>query len=78
MKEISERLVYTMWLPECQGAPCSKQAWYIKINWVSSKKNTQPFSKTGQMVRLNGWVFVYEISGCETESRCSADCLICV
>ena len=36
MKEISERLVYTMWLPECQGAPCLKQAWYIKINWVSS------------------------------------------
>ena len=36
--------------------------------------NTQPFSQTGQMIEpvwLNGWVFVYEISGCGFESHCS-------
>ena len=25
--------IYTPWLSECQGTPCSKQAWYMKFKW---------------------------------------------
>ena len=58
---------------------CSKQARYLKFKWLqrdlnskplNSETNTQSFSKTSQ-VWLNRWVFVYELSGCGFESRCS-------
>ena len=63
-------------LPECQGTPWSKQALYLKFKWqqrdsnshpLSSSTKTQPFSQTG---RKMVWMFVYELSGCEFESRC--------
>ena len=53
--------IHTLQLPECQGTPFSKQAPYLKINWLqrdlnpqplSSWTNTQPFGKTGQMIEL--------------------------
>ena len=53
--------IHTLQLPECQGTPCSKQAPYLKINWMqrdsnpsplSWKTNTQPFGQTGQMIEL--------------------------
>ena len=76
---------HTLWLPECQGTPCPKQAWNLKFTWLqrnsnpqplSSLTNTQPFSYTGpwflnDWLWLNGWVFVYELSGCGFGSRCS-------
>ena len=26
--------IYTLYLPEYQGTPCLKQAWYLKFKWV--------------------------------------------
>ena len=26
--------IYTLELPECQGTPCSKQAWNLKFKWL--------------------------------------------
>ena len=40
----------------------------------NSKTKTQPFCQTG----LNGWVFVYELSGCGFESRCSHLIFLCL
>ena len=59
--------------------------WYFTINKGSStyqnnkfcrkmckhKNRRQSNYKTSKMVWLNGWVFVYEISGYGFESRCS-------
>ena len=48
-------------LPECQGTPCLKQVPYLKFKWqqhdsnswlLSLQTNTQPFSQTGQMIKL--------------------------
>ena len=25
--------VYTVYLPKCQGTPCSKQVWYLTFKW---------------------------------------------
>ena len=53
--------IYTLYVPECQGNPYSKQARYLKFKWqqrdsnvqhFSSSTNTQPFSQTGQMIKL--------------------------
>ena len=76
MKEMFEKLVYIMRLPECQGPLCSKQARYIKINrlqWdqvhaTEFAKEHSTVSKIEQIVGLNGCVSVYEISGCGSES----------
>ena len=61
-------------LPECQGTPYSKQAPNLKFKWQQRDSNPQPLSsytKTESWsVWLNGWVFVYELSGCGFESRC--------
>ena len=53
--------IHTLYLPECQGTPCSKQARNLKFQWLqldsnlqqlSSSMNTQPFSQTGKMTEL--------------------------
>ena len=53
--------IQTLYLPECQGTPCSKQARNLKVKWLerdsnpeplSSSTNTQPFGQTGQMLEL--------------------------
>ena len=67
--------IHTLWFPECQGTPCSKQTrkslnecnWTRTQNHLSSQTNTQPFGQSGQ----TGWVFVYELSGSGFESSCS-------
>ena len=57
---VSEWL-HTLYLPQCQGTPCSKQARNLKVRWLqrdsnpeplSSLTNTQPFGQTGQMLEL--------------------------
>ena len=51
----------TLYLPECQWTPCSKQEQCLKFKWLqwesnpqalSSSMNTQPFSQTVQMIKL--------------------------
>ena len=34
--------IHTLYLPECQGTPCSKQAWYLKFKWLQRGSNPQP------------------------------------
>ena len=34
--------IYTLWLPEYEGNPCSKQAQYLKIKWMKRHSNSQP------------------------------------
>ena len=72
----SESTLYNF--PECQGTPCSKKARNLKFKWLqldwnpqplSSKTNTQPFSQNWP-VWVNGWKFVYELSGRGFESSC--------
>ena len=53
--------IHTLYLPECQGTPCSKQARNLKFKWL----------QLDSPVWLNDWVFVYELSGCGFESSCS-------
>ena len=36
--------IYTLYLPESQETLCSKQAWYLKINWLQRDANPQPLS----------------------------------
>ena len=36
--------IYTLLLPECQGTPCTKQAWYLKFKWQQLDLNPQLFS----------------------------------
>ena len=55
----SESTFYS--LPECQGTPCSKHAPYLKFKWQQRDSNPK---------WVNGWVFVYELSGFGFESRC--------
>ena len=33
--------IYTLHLPECQGTPCSKQAWYLQFKWLQRDSNPQ-------------------------------------
>ena len=64
-------------LPECQGTPCSKQASYLvrdMIKTYNQMHRTDKYSQHSSIiwpVWLNGWVFVYKLSGCGFESRCS-------
>ena len=53
--------IHTQRLPECQETPSLKQEPNLKFKWqqrdskpqpLSSKTNTQPFSETGQMIKL--------------------------
>ena len=48
---VSER-IHTLWLPQCEGTPCSKHGLYLKFKWLQgdsnpqrlcSETNTQPF-----------------------------------
>ena len=55
--------IFTLCLPECQGTPCLTQAWNLKFKWLQWNSNPQ----TG----LNGWLFLYKLSGCGFESCCS-------
>ena len=49
--------IHTLWLLECQGTPCSKQARNLKFTWLQLDSNPplilqtkiQPFSQTGYM-----------------------------
>ena len=36
--------IYTLWLPECQGTPCSKKARYLKFKWQQRESNPQPIN----------------------------------
>ena len=36
--------IHTLYLPECQGTPCSKQARYLKFKWLQRDSNPQPLS----------------------------------
>ena len=36
--------IYTLYLPECQGTPCSKQVRYLKFKWLQRDSNPQPLS----------------------------------
>ena len=63
--------IHTLYLPECQGTPCSKQARYLTFKWLqrdsnpeplSLSRNTQPFGWTDQMIELNcEFFFVWSI-----------------
>ena len=53
--------IHTLYLPEFQGPPYSKQVQNLKFKWLqldsnpqlfSSWTDTQPFSQTGQMIEL--------------------------
>ena len=53
--------IYTPYLSECQGPPCSKQVRYLKFKWLyldwnpqplTSSINTQPFGQTDHMIEL--------------------------
>ena len=74
--------IHTLYLPEYQGTPCSKQVRNLKFKWLqldsnpqpfSSQTNTQPFSQTGflRSVWLNVWLFVCELISCAFECSCS-------
>ena len=34
--------IYTLFLPEYQGTPCSKKAQYLKFKWLQRDSNPQP------------------------------------
>ena len=36
--------MHTLYLPECRGTPCSKQARYLKFKWLQRDSNPQPLS----------------------------------
>ena len=39
-----EWIYYTLRFPKCQGNPCLKQLWYLKINWLRWDSNLQQVS----------------------------------
>ena len=54
--------IHTLYLPEYQGTPYSKQSQYLKFKWMqpvsnpqrlSLSRNTQPFSETDEIIELN-------------------------
>ena len=59
----------------CNWLNLSKQVQYLTLKWLQRDSNPQPLvhkqTLTIWPVWLNGWVFVYELSGCEFESRCT-------
>ena len=56
--------IHTLYLPECKRSPCSKQARYLKIDDSNG-------TRTHNHIWPNGWVFIYQLSGCGFESCCS-------
>ena len=46
----------TLYVPVCQGTPCSKQAQNLKFKWQQLDWN---------------WAFVYKVRGCGFKSSCS-------
>ena len=34
--------IHTLYLPKCQGTPCSKQTPYLKFKWLKRDSNPQP------------------------------------
>ena len=56
--------IHSLYLPEYQGTPCSKQAWNLKFEWLRRDWNPQPLSSNSNVHKLNGWVFVYKLSCC--------------
>ena len=63
--------IYTLWLPECQGTPCSKQAstWHDITYRVIHRTNDCPKrSSIIWLIWLNGWVFACRVSGCGFKS----------
>ena len=70
--------IYTLYLPECQGTPCLKQARNLKLRDMtkiySQMHRTDKYSQHSSIIWpiwLSGWVFVYKLSGSEFESSCS-------
>ena len=66
--------IHTLWLPECQGTPYSKQTQNLKFKWLNGtrthnhvvrKRTLNHLAKLAKVV----WVVVYELSGCGCESR---------
>ena len=69
--------IHTLYLPECQGTPCSKQARKLKFK-LSDSTGLKPRSIYFVNEHLaiwsnwpNGWVFVYEVNGSGFESSCT-------
>ena len=61
MSRTHSQWVYTLYLPECQGTPWSKQVRYLKFKWLQldsnpqplcSERNTHPLGQTVQMNEL--------------------------
>ena len=53
--------IYTLYLTESEGTPCSRQAWYLKFKWLPRSSNqqplrsltsTQPFGQTDKMIEM--------------------------
>ena len=74
--------IHTLYLPQCQGARCSKQVWYYKLSgcWLESSCTHLNFTYCAYFkkyssilwpVRPNGWVFVYKLRGFAFEYSCS-------
>ena len=60
--------IHTLQLPEFQESPWFQG--YLKFKWLQWDSNPQPLSSK-RTFWLNGWVFVYQLSGCGFEYRCS-------
>ena len=58
---------------EYQRTPCSKHLRYRKVKRLQWDSNLQPRSLY-RNTHLNGCVFIYELSGCGYEPRCSHLC----
>ena len=46
MSQTRKEWIYTMYLPECQGTPCSKQVGYLKYKRLQQNSNPQPLSSS--------------------------------
>ena len=57
--------IHTLFLPKCQGTPCSKQARYLKFKWQQRDLNPQSLSSA---LRVYGFEF----------RCCHISCLVCV
>ena len=50
MYHVTKSYFYSLWLTNCQGTPCSKQALCLKFKWQQPDSNPQPLN-------LFGWMF---------------------
>ena len=81
--------IHTLYLPESQINPYSKQAGYLNFEWLqrvsksqplSSSTNTQPFGQTDQMIELNceylsiRWIWLYVLLMSPTRFRVNRQC----